>query len=67
MSWEIAQLLATYLDATPGQVMAWDKDVVENLIENQRTFRTFKHGCAQTRWGIYHALKYPDSVWAARG
>lgn len=64
MSWEIAKMLASYLEVPPHQVLTWDRDVVDNLAGNQGTFIAFKQGCAHTRWRIYHTLKYSGSVWA---
>lgn len=58
MSWEIAEMLAAYLEVPLYQVMAWDRDVIDSMLKDHNAFRAFKQGCPQTRWGIYHSIKY---------
>ncbi len=58
MPWEIADLLANYLEVPPDQVMAWDHAVIDRLLDDHNTFKAFKQGCAHTRWSIYHSIKY---------
>lgn len=58
--WEIAEMLATYLEAPLSQVKAWDRNVIDHLLNDRNTLSAFKRGCQQTRWDIYHAIKYTD-------
>lgn len=58
MPWEIAEMLADCLEVPQHQVMAWDHDVIVSLFNDHNTFIAFKYGCPQTRWGIYHSIKY---------
>ena len=58
--WEIAEMLATYLEAPLSQVIAWDRNVINRLLKENNTLSAFKLGCQQTRWDIYHSIKYAD-------
>lgn len=58
MSWEIAEMLASYLEVPLCQVKEWDRKVIHYLHNDHNTFNAFKRGCQQTRWEIYASIKY---------
>ena len=58
MPWEIAKMLADYLEVPHYQVVAWDGDVIDCMLNDHHALSAFKHGSPQTRWDIYHSIKY---------
>jgi len=58
MQHEVLNVLATYLEAPAYQVMAWDRDVVDQFVNNPHLFETFQNSGSHARWDIYRAIRY---------
>ena len=50
--------LASFLEARPYQVQAWDRKVIDHMVRNAEAFRNFQKGGAAAKWDIYSAIKY---------
>lgn len=54
----IAESIASMLDAIPYQVEQWDGPVIEHLAQNPMVRSQFDEAGEDTKWNIYHAIKY---------
>lgn len=58
MKQKVIAELASFLNAVPNQIRAWDKRVVDFLVRNPDIFNKFQNGCHYTKWDIYQSIKY---------
>ncbi len=58
MKHKVVTELAKFLNAAPQQIYAWNKKVVDFLIQHPDIFRKFQNGCHYTKWDIYQSIKY---------
>lgn len=54
----IANSIADMLDAIPYQVELWDEQVINHLVHNPQLLNRFDEGGEDTKWSIYHSIKY---------
>ncbi len=58
MQKEVLALLATFLDALPAQVKAWDQKVIDYFSNNAQALQEFKAANKMAKWAIYADIRY---------
>ena len=58
MKHQVIDVLASYLEAVPQQVLAWDEKVINHFVANPGTFNQFKQSNDYERWDIYSSIRY---------
>lgn len=58
MKHQVIDVLSSYLEAVPQQVLAWDEKVINHFVANPGIFTQFKQSNDYERWDIYSSIRY---------